>query len=215
MFAALTGWYTGCERNRRRYPRIKRDFDVEYTIDGERWDFAEGVDLSGGGMCMISYRAIMRDAFEARIDVGGRMIPIRVHKIWGTTTNHHGKDLPYYGLQFERIDPKDWETIMQSITGRNVSPADRFEPMPLNDDDAKRLLPLEFRESLIQALKSRARIDAQRPELAFEYGGIVIEKNRRMHQFTVRSSVSGYGAPKRFTSRILVNDSDSEVVFLS
>ena len=88
MFAALTGWYTGCERNRRRYPRVKRDFDIEYTLDGERWDFAEGVDLSGGGMCMISYRAIPRDTFEARIDVGGRMVPMRVRKVWSTTTSH-------------------------------------------------------------------------------------------------------------------------------
>jgi hypothetical protein len=38
------------------------------------------------------------------------------------------------------------------------------------------------------------RIDAQRPQLALEYGGTVL---------------------KRFTSRILVNDDDNEVVFVS
>src|SRR5579875_3218494 len=179
MFAALTGWYTGCERNRRRYPRVKRDFDVEYTLDGERWDFAQGVDLSGGGMCMIGYRTISPDVFEARIDLGGRMLPMRVRNVWSTTTEHHGKELPFYGLQFDRIDPKDWETVMQSITGRSSLPAERFEPLPLNDADADRLLPAEFRNSVIRALQSRSRIDVQRPQVVYEYSGILRERTPR------------------------------------
>ncbi|MGH7662100.1 MAG: PilZ domain-containing protein [Vulcanimicrobiaceae bacterium] len=216
MFAALTGWYTGCERNRRRYPRVKREFDVEYTLDGNRWDFAQGVDLSGGGMCMIGFAKIMPDAFEARIDIDNHTITMRLRKVWSTTTNHRGKDLPYYGLQFDRIDPKDWEAVMRSITGRNSPPAERFEPMPLDEADANKLLPPDFRDSLIQALKSRARIDTQRPQVAFEYGGMVYEKNKRMHQFTIRSSVNNYAGLTRFTSRILVNDEDdTEVIFLT
>src|SRR5579875_2114062 len=171
MFAALTGWYTGCERNRRRYPRVKRDFD-------------------------------------------GRMLPMRVRKVWSTTTEHHGKELPFYGLQFDRIDPKDWETVMQSITGRSSLPAERFEPLPLNDADADRLLPAEFRNSVIRALQSRSRIDVQRPQVVYEYSGILREKERRVHQFTVRSSINSYAGPKRFTTRILVNDEDSQVEIL-
>jgi len=175
MFAELVGWYTGSERNRRRYPRVKRDFDVEYTLDGSRWDVAQGVDLSGGGMCMISFRTIMQDAF----------------------------------------DPKDWEAVIRSITGRNSSSAERFEPIQLTDADVNRLLPADFRENLIRELKSRSRIDPQKPQLAFEYGGLVYEKDRCMHQFTVRSSINHYTGLKKFVTRVLVNDENNEVVFLS
>ena len=215
MFAELVGWYTGSERNRRRYPRVKRDFDVEYTLDGSRWDVAQGVDLSGGGMCMISFRTIMQDAFEARLDLGKETVAVRLRKVWSTTTEHRGKQVPYYGMQFDRIDPKDWEAVIRSITGRNSSSAERFEPIQLTDADVNRLLPADFRENLIRELKSRSRIDPQKPQLAFEYGGLVYEKDRCMHQFTVRSSINHYTGLKKFVTRVLVNDENNEVVFLS
>ena len=215
MFAALVGWYTGCERNRRRYPRVKRDFIIEYTLDGNHWEVAEGVDLSGGGLCMVSFRNILQDAFEARIEIGERTISLHLRKVWGTTTEHRGKQVPFYGLQFDRIESKDWELVMQSITGRSSPPAERFEPVPIDETDVNRLLPPEFRERLTRELKIRSRIDPQKPQLAFEYGGIVYEKSRRMHQFTVRSTVNNYAGLKRYTTKILVNDEDSEVVFVS
>ena len=216
MFAELVGWYTGSERNRRRYPRVKREFDVDYTLDGNRWDAAQGVDLSGGGICMIAFRTIMQDAFDARIDLGNEIfIPVRLRKVWTTTTEHRGKQLPFYGMQFDRIDPKDWQAVIRSITGRNSNSAERFEPIALSDADVNRLLPAEFRERLILELKSRSRIDPQKPQLVFEYSGLVYEKERCMHQFTVRSSVNNYAGLKKFTTKVLVNDESSEVVFLS
>ena len=216
MFAELVGWYTGSEKNRRRYPRVKREFEVDYTLDGNRWEAAQGVDLSGGGICMIAFKTILQDAFEARIDIGNEVfIPVRLRKVWSTTTDLRGKTVPYYGLQFDRIDPKDWESVIRSITGRKSSPAERFEPIALTEADVTRLLPEEFRERLIRELKSRSRIDPQKPQVVYEYGGLVYEKDRCMHQFTVRSSVTNYAGLKKFTTRVLVNDESSEVVFLS
>lgn len=216
MFAALVGWYTGCERNRRRYPRVKRDFDVEYTLDGARWLFAQGVDLSGGGMCMITRSPILPESFEARIDIEGREVLLGVRKVWGTTTEHRGKESPFYGVQFVRVRPEDWDAIIRSITGHRPSPAERFEPMPLDEGEANTLLPLAFREKMLHELRSRSRIDSQRPQpVVYEYGGLINDNNQQMHQFTVRSSVNGYAGLKRFTTKILVRDDDSEVVVLS
>jgi len=216
MFAALVGWYTGAERNRRRYPRVKRDFDVEYTIDGERWDFLQGVDLSGGGMCVISHRRIAADAFNAQLEFNGRTISLRVSKIWETTTEYRGKQALYYGLKFESVNPEDWETIIRAITGSDPYRTVRFEPIPLDETEALTLLPLEFRQRLVGELRKRSRIDAQKPmPIAYEYCGLLHDKNQRMHQFTVRSSVKSYSGEKRFTTRILVRDEDSELFILN
>src|SRR5579883_1178715 len=178
MFAALTGWYTGSERNRRRYPRVKRDFHVEYTVDGARWEVAQGVDLSGGGLCMFSRWAILPNVFDARIEIGEQMLAVQLRKIWGTATEYRGKEVPYYGLQFERIAPRDWEILMRSIIGRTPSRTERFEAIPIDEADVNRLLPSEFREQLIHDLKNRSRIDAQKPQMAFEYGGVIYDKER-------------------------------------
>lgn len=216
MFAALVGWYTGSERNRRRYPRVKREFDVDYTFDGQHWLYAQGVDLSGGGMCVISKTPIMHDEFDARIEIGNRTIELRVHKVWDTTTEFRGRQVPFYGLKFARVNPEDWESIIRSITGGRSSAPERFEPVPLDEAEAITLLPLEFRERLVGELRKRSRIDAQKPmPITYEYGGLVHENNQRMHQFTIRSSVKGYTGEKRFTTRLLVRDEDSELFLLS
>lgn len=215
MFAALVGWYTGSERNRRRFPRVKRDFDIEYTVDGERWLFAQGVDLSGGGMCLITRYSIMPDTFEARIEIGGRTISLRVRKAWNTTTQYKGKECPYYGVQFVRVNPEDWEAIIRSITG-DPSKVQRLEPIPLEEAEAITLLPLEFRERLVGELRKRSRIDAQKPlPIVFEYGGLMRDKGQRVHSFTVRSSVKSYTGEKKFTTRVLVRDEDSELIVLT
>lgn len=216
MFASLVGWYTGSERNRRRYPRVKRDFDVEYTLDGERWLFAQGVDLSGGGICVISHLRITKDSFDARIEIGGRAIPLKLQQVWNTTTEYRGKEMPYYGLKFARVNPEDWEAIIRSITGSDPGRAERFESAPLDEAEAITLLPLEFRERLIGELRKRSRIDADKPlPISYEYGGLVHERNQLMHQFTIRSSVKGYTGEKRFTTRLLVADDDSNVIVLT
>lgn len=216
MFAALVGWYTGCERNRRRFPRIKRDFDVEYTVDGTRWLFGQGVDLSGGGMCMISLSPIMPDVFDARIDVNGQPVSIRLRKIWGTTTQYSGKQAPYYGLQFEKINAHDWDAVIRSITGRNTAPVTQLESIPLAETEAKTLLPLQFRERMLSELRIRSRIDPQKPlPVVYEYGGVLTENSQQMHRFTVRSSINSYAGLKRFTTQVLVRDDDSEVTVLS
>ena len=216
MFAALVGWYTGCERNRRRFPRVKRDFDVEYTFDRSRWLFAQGVDLSGGGMCIISLSPILPDSFDLRVDLDGRSVSMRVQKIWGTTTQYCGKQAPYYGLQFLKINAHDWDAVIRSITGRNVAPTTQLESIPLADTEAVTLLPLEFREKMLSELRIRSRIDPQKPlPIVYEYGGVLTENSQQLHRFTVRSTVNGYAGPKRFTTQVLVRDDDSEVRVVS
>ncbi len=216
MFAALVGWYTGCERNRRRFPRVKRDFDVEYSIDGTRWIFGQGVDLSGGGMCMISTSPILPDVFDARVDLDGRKIAIRLRKIWGTTTQHRGKQAPYYGIQFEKINAPDWDAVIRWITGPNSKPVTQLESIPLAETEVKTLLPLQFRERMLSELRIRSRIDPQKPlPVTYEYGGVLTENSQQMHRFTVRSSISSYAGLKRFTTQVLVRDDDSEVTVLS
>jgi hypothetical protein len=216
MFAALVGWYTGSERNRRRYPRVKRDFDIEYTIDGNRWTIAQGVDLSGGGMCMVSKYPILPEVFDARIDVGERRITMQVRRIWGTTTQHNGRESPYYGLQFLRIKPEDWDAIIRSITGPNTQAVTQLESIPLAEGEANVLLPLQFREQMLSELRIRSRIDPKKPlPVVYEYGGLINEKNELLHRFTVRSSINSYAGLKRFTTQVLVRDDDSEVRVVS
>ena len=216
MFAALVGWYTGCERNRRRFPRVKRNFDVEYSIDGNRWLFAQGVDLSGGGMCVISKSPILPDVFDARIDIEGHTIPAKLRKIWGTTTQFEGREAPYYGLQFVKINAHDWDAVIRSITGRNNAVVTQLESIPLAEAETKTLLPLQFRERMLSELRIRSRIDPQKPlPIVYEYGGVLTENSQQMHRFTVRSSINSYAGLRRFTTQVLVRDDDSEIVVLS
>ncbi|MGH7715817.1 MAG: hypothetical protein ACREML_07440, partial [Vulcanimicrobiaceae bacterium] len=109
---------------------------MEYTFDRDRWLFAQGVDLSGGGMCIISLSPILPDTFDARVDLESHSVGIRVQKIWGTTTQYRGKQAPYYGLQFVKINAPDWDAVIRSITGRNVAPVTHLESIPLADTEA-------------------------------------------------------------------------------
>src|SRR5579885_3545386 len=104
MLAELVGWYAGQEQNRRRYPRVRRDYQAKYSVNGGRtWDALRGVDLGGGGMCAISTRTINDIVFDVTLQLDEE-IPVRVHPVWNSEVKEGEKTVYCYGMQFMSVD---------------------------------------------------------------------------------------------------------------
>lgn len=216
MFAELVGWYTGRDQNRRRYPRVKKDFDVESSLGRDHRSRLKGVDLSGGGMCLISQDLLPNAIFDARINLDGRQIDLKVLRIWNAVVHADGKDVRYHGLQFVAVDAEDWVAIIHWITGDSLSKLVRLEELTLNQVEVVKFLPSEFRTRLLSELEKRSRLDPNAPlPVQFDYGGVVDYDGRAMHRFTLHSKMSNNSKETRFSTRLLVDETAEHIVVLN
>ncbi|MBV8424840.1 MAG: PilZ domain-containing protein [Candidatus Eremiobacteraeota bacterium] len=216
MLAELVGWYTGRDENRRRYPRIKKDYDAEYSIGGDHWLPLHGVDLSGGGMCVVSEHLIANVTFDVRMNLNGRNVRLSVHPVWNTTTNYKGKLLPTYGLQFIRISAEDWEAMIQWITGDDPTKAEDHAAVHMNDFEVDHMIPADFRKRLLRELTSRSRFNPKAPlPVAFDYAGVAHHNGHAMHRLILHSKVKAASGEMRFSTRFLISESGEEVVVLT
>ena len=216
MFAELVGWYTGRDLNRRRYPRVKRNFDVESSLGRDDRSRVQGVDLSGGGMCLISQDVLPNAIFDARINLDSRLIGLKVLPIWNAVVHADGKDVRYHGLQFVAVDAEDWVAIIHWITGEDLSKLERLEELTLNPVEVVKFLPSEFRKRLLNELEKRSRLDPNEPlPVQFDYGGVVDYDGSAMHRFTLHSKMRSDSKETRFSTRLLVDESAEHIVVLN
>jgi hypothetical protein len=218
MLAELVGWYAGNEENRRRYPRVKREYPAEYSFDGGRsWRPLRGQDLSGGGMCVYSDREIPPVIVDVAMTLGDRKVRLKALPVWNTEVTQGYKRVRCYGLQFTSVNGGDWDAIMSWITG---GPLATVEGLKLRIDDAKveKLLPKELRERLLAELVKRKRHDPHgSPKAQFDYGGIVRANGTPMHSLMVHSKVkvAHNHEEMRFSTRFLCDEAGNEVVVLN
>jgi hypothetical protein len=66
MLPELLAWFTGKEQNRRKFPRKRKPYRAAYSLDGTSVRTAIGLDISGGGLCILTQEPIPRDEFEVR-----------------------------------------------------------------------------------------------------------------------------------------------------
>ncbi|MBV9270187.1 MAG: PilZ domain-containing protein, partial [Candidatus Eremiobacteraeota bacterium] len=163
MMGELLAWFTGKEVNRRKYPRKRKPYRATFSVDaGVSQKPAIGLDISGGGLCILTQEPVGRDEFEVRATVENRIVRLRARAVWQDTVSHQGKSVWRYGMRFTGISADDWDAIVRYTTDRPVEDANKAQEelttVRMTPDDASRLLPERLQQRLLHLLVERRRL---------------------------------------------------------
>ena len=218
MLAELAGWYAGREENRRRYPRIKRDYDAAYSLDaGHSWRPLKGVDLSGGGLCANSDREIPNVIVDVAITLRDNNVRLKAQPMWHTEISQNNKRVICYGFQFASIGADEWDAIMQWITGSDSPELANMPQVRIEETEVAHLVPRDLRVKLLNELIERNRYDPKTSSAAqFDYGGITHANGHAMHKLTVHTKVKTSAVDEmRYSTRFLCDESGNEIVVVN
>jgi hypothetical protein len=218
MLAELVGWYAGREENRRRYPRIKRDYDAQWSMDaGHSWRPLKGVDVSGGGMCANSEREIPNVIVDIAMDLRGKNVRLKAQPMWHTDISQGSKRVICYGFQFTSVGVDDWDAIMQWITGSDSPEMANMPQARIEESEIAHLVPRELREKLLNELVKRYRFDRKTsPTAQFDYGGITHANGHPVHKLTIHTRMKAAGGEEiRYSTLFLCDESGNEIVVVN
>ena len=209
MLADLVGWYTGRDENRRRYPRVKFEFEAEYSLGGNHWLPLHGIDLSGGGFCGVSEHPIPNVNLEVRMNLGGRSMTLHVRPVWNAPTSSRGRVFHTYGMQFVSVEAEDWEAIIRWITGGDdPEKAEGLAAIHMSDADVLHLIPAELRKHLLDELVTLSRYDPKGSlPVQYDYAGVNHHDGHAMHKLILHSGLKSDSKLMRFSTQFLISES--------
>jgi hypothetical protein len=223
MLPELLAWFTGKDVNKRKYPRKRRPYRAVYSIDGKSQKPAIGLDLSGGGCCILTQENVAQKEFEVRAQIEERMVRLRAKTVWQDNVQHQGRRVFRYGMQFTGIPADDWDAIIRYTTDKPVADtnkaAEDLTRVKLTPDDTARLLPLALQTRLLTMLVQRGRLapldDRAHPLVQYFYSGIVKHEGRPMHRLLIQSKVTDpEGAPEMFETQFVFDDTGANIGIL-
>lgn len=224
MFSDLLGWFTGKDANRRKYPRKRKPYRATVSVDGGLTQKpAIGLDISGGGLCVLTQEPVGRDEFEIRATIETRVIRMRAKAVWQDTVSHQGKSVWRYGMRFTGISADDWDAIIRYTTDKPVAEASKAQEelvtVRMTPDDANRLLPLALQERLLGMLVERRRLaplqDNVTPLVQYFYSGVVRHNNALVHRLTIQSKVVGPEGAEIYETRFVFDDQGTTIQVLN
>ena len=223
MLPELLAWFTGKEQNRRKFPRKRKPYRAAYTLDGKSMRPAIGLDISGGGLCILTQEPVRHDEFEVRVELDDRSVRMRVKIVWHDNVQHQGKKVWRYGMRFVGIAADDWDAIMRYTTDRPVAETNKAQEelsaVRMTEDDTARLLPRELQTRLLQMLVERHRLapltERVTPLVQYFYSGIVRHNDRLVHRLVIQSKVVGPERDELFETRFVFDESGKNVQILN
>lgn len=224
MLPELLAWFTGKEQNRRKFPRKRKPYRAAYSLDGGSTRAAIGLDVSGGGLCIITQEPVARDEFDVRIQLDERNLKMRCRTVWHDNIQHQGRKVWRYGMRFTGIAADDWDAIIRYTTDRSVAETankaqEELAAVRMTPDDTARLLPRELQTRLLQLLVDRQRLaplDARvTPLVQYFYSGIVRHNEKLMHRLVIQSKVVGREKDEMFETRFVFDEGGKNVQILN
>lgn len=222
MLPELLAWFTGKEVNRRKFPRKRKPYRATYSLDGKAQRPAIGLDVSGGGMCILTQEGVNSTEFDVRATLEQRTVRMRVRAVWQDNVVHQGKTVWRYGLRYSGIPADDWDAVMRYTTGKSVAESNKAQEelvaVRLTEDDAERLLPLTLQNKLLQMLVDRERlapIEQQTPLVQYFYSGLVRHEGKPMHRMTIQSKVVGGDGDEMFETRFVFDENGENIAILN
>jgi hypothetical protein len=224
MLDELLGWFTGKEPNRRKYPRKRKPYRATVSVDGGvSQKPAIGLDISGGGLCLLTQEPTGRDEFEVRATIETRVLRMRGKSVWQDTVTHQGKSVWRYGLRFTGISADDWDAIIRYTTDKPVAEANKAQEelvsVRMTPDDANRLLPIALQRKLLAMLVERRRLaplqDNVTPLVQYFYSGVVRWNNQLVHRLTIQSKVVGPEGAEMYETRFVFDDAGANIQILN
>src|SRR6202011_1303191 len=188
MLPELLAWFTGKEQNRRKFPRKRKPYRASYSLDGKSTRAAIGLDIGGGGLCILTQEPIGRDEVEVRMQLDERSLRMRVKVVWHDNVQHQGRKVWRYGMRFTGIPADDWDAIIRYTADRPVGESNKAQEeltaIRMTPDDAARLLPKELQNKLLTMLVERRRLapldDRVTPLVHYFYSGVVRHNDKIM-----------------------------------
>jgi hypothetical protein len=224
MLGDLLAWFTGKDANRRKFPRKRRPYRATVSIDaGLSQKPAIGLDISGGGLCVLTQEPVGRDEFEVRATLEKRLIRARAKSVWQDTVSHQGKSVWRYGMRFTGIAADDWDAIIRYTTDKPIQEDNKAQEelvtVRLTPDDASRLLPERLQMRLLQMLVERRRLAPilgnVTPLVQYFYSGVVRHNGELVHRVTIQSKVVGPEGAELFETRFIFDDKGEAIQILS
>jgi hypothetical protein len=223
MLPELLAWFTGKEVNRRKFPRKRKPYRATYSVDGATQRPAIGLDISGGGLCILTQEAVGKDEFDVRATLETRTIRMRAKTVWQDNVTHQGRTVWRYGMRFTGIPADDWDAIIRFTTDKPVAEANKAQEelvtVRMTPDDTARLLPEELQKRLLRMLVERRRLapldERVTPLVQYFYSGIVRHQDRLMHRLTIQSKVVGPETDEMFETRFVFDESGENVIILN
>jgi hypothetical protein len=223
MLPELLAWFTGKEQNRRKFPRKRKPYRAAYSLDGKSTRAAIGLDISGGGLCILTQEPVRHEEFEVRIELDTRSVRVRAKIVWHDNVQHQGRKVWRYGMRFVGVGADDWDAIMRYTTDRPVAESNKAQEelsaVRMTPDDTARLLPRELQTRLLQMLVDRGRLAplAERvtPLVQYFYSGIVRHDDRLVHRLVIQSKVVGPERDELFETRFVFDESGKNVHILN
>jgi hypothetical protein len=223
MLPELLAWFTGKEQNRRKFPRKRKPFRATYSLDGHTSRAAIGLDISGGGLCILTQEPVAREEFEVRVLLEERHLRVRVKTVWHDNVQHQGRKVWRYGTRFTGIPADDWDAIIRYTTDRPVAESnkaqDELATVRMTPDDTARLLPGELQTRLLQMLVERRRLapldERVTPLVQYFYSGIVRHNDKLVHRLVIQSKVVGPESDELFETRFVFDESGKNVQILN
>ncbi|GAC1427357.1 MAG: hypothetical protein NVSMB5_22120 [Candidatus Velthaea sp.] len=223
MLPELLAWFTGKEANRRKFPRKRKPYRATYSVDGTTQRPAIGLDISGGGVCILTQEAVNRDEFEVRATLDARTIRMRAKIVWQDNVTHQGRTVWRYGMRFTGIPADDWDAIIRFTTDKPVAETNKAQEdlvtVRMTPDDTARLLPKELQTRLLRMLVERRRLapldDRVTPLVQYFYSGIVRHNDKLMHRLTIQSKLVGTESDEMFETRFVFDESGESVFILN
>lgn len=223
MLDELIGWFSGKEPNRRRYPRKRKPYRASISYDGGLTQRpAIGLDISGGGLCVLLPDPAAKEEFEVRASLEERMVRIRARYVWQDAVNHQGKSAFRYGMRFTGISADDWDAIVRYATDKPVLEGNKAQEelvtVRMTPDDANRLLPVALQTRLLAMLVERRRLAPVQanvtPLVQYFYSGIVRHQGKPVHRLTIQSKVVGPEGSELFETRFVFGDTGEDIQLL-
>jgi hypothetical protein len=223
MLPELLAWFTGKEQNRRKFPRKRKPYRAAYSLDGKSTRAAIGLDLSGGGLCILTQEPVGREEFEVRLVLDERNLRMRVKVVWHDNVQHQGRKVWRYGMRFTGIPADDWDAIIRYTTDRPVADTNKAQEelssVRMTPDDTARLLPKELQTRLLSMLVDRRRLapleERHTPLVQYFYSGIVRHNDKLMHRLVIQSKVVGPEQDELFETRFVFDESGKNVQILN
>jgi PilZ domain len=223
MLPELLAWFTGKEQNRRKFPRKRKPYRAAYSVDGKSTRPAIGLDISGGGLCILTQEQVGREEFEVRAQIDERPVRVRARTVWQDTVQHQGRKVWRYGMRFTGIPADDWDAIVRYTTDKPVAESNKAQEelttVRMTPDDTARLLPRELQTRLLQMLVDRRRLaplDVKvTPLVQYFYSGIVRHNDKLVHRLVIQSKVVGPERDELFETRFVFDENGQNVSILN
>ncbi|TAM61450.1 PilZ domain-containing protein [bacterium] len=196
--------------NRRRFPRARKPFRAVYFPTQETRVPAVGLDIGGGGLCLLTQEPLPQGntLLRALVLIGERPVPVSGTICWSDTVTYRARTHYRYGLKFAAINDGDWDHIMRSACTGEKDGSVFATGSTLSSSQRDVLIPYLAQRRVVEALVRAGRLDQPRASgvalVQYRFDGYTMRAGVPYLRLTVRSRRTILSTVSDFSTALLV-----------